>query len=189
MPAARLVRYSVMAPQVGAPSPRLPLLSVAARCPILGARREPILVAAASMRGKEAVQGTNCGVRAEPRPVAERVVPALLECGGQVGSHGVTNVAVDAAHPGYLVAHPFGAQEVGDAIFLHPGLVTVAQTMRCQPGEDRQPGGERGVIGGRLTGVVTPSAVGVVVGDQEPVRSAGLRPSATWAASCPGVAG
>ena len=89
------------------------------------------------MRGKEAVQGTNCGVRAEPQPVAERVVPALLECGGQVASHGGTNVAVDAAHPGDLVAHPFGPQEVGDAIFLTPGLVAVAQTMRGQPGEDR----------------------------------------------------
>lgn len=141
------------------------------------------------VRGEKGVQRGDCGVQAVPRPVTERDIPALLECGGQVGSHGVTNVAVDAAHPGDLVAHPFGAQEVGDAIFLHPGLVTVAQTMRCQPGEDRQPGGERGVIGGRLTGAVTPSAVGVVVGDQEPVRSAGLRPSATWAASCPGVAG
>jgi len=112
-----------------------------------------------------------------------------LECGGQVGSHGGAYVPVDAAHPGDLVAHPFGPQEVGDAIFLHPGLVAVAQAMRGQPGEDWQPGGERGVIGWWLAGAVAPSAGGVMVGDQEPVRSAGLRPSTTWAASGPGVAG
>jgi hypothetical protein len=39
------------------------------------------------------------------------------------------DVSVYSAHPGFLVAEPFGLEYVGDLVFVHPGLVSVPEAV------------------------------------------------------------
>jgi hypothetical protein len=40
--------------------------------------------------------------------------------------------------PGTLMLHPFGPEQIGDACGFHPGLMAEPQTVRHQPGQDRE---------------------------------------------------
>jgi hypothetical protein len=71
-------------------------------------------------------------------------------------------VAVDATHSGYLMTHPLRPEQVTNARFLHPGLMAVPEAVRRQPGQDRQPGRERRILGGRLAAPPALTTVGVV---------------------------
>jgi hypothetical protein len=72
----------------------------------------------------------------DARPFVERGLPKLLQPGHEIRPHPGCDVAVDAAHAGYLVAHTFGLQDVSDAQLVQPSLVAVAQAVRCQAGRN-----------------------------------------------------
>jgi len=61
----------------------------------------------------------------------------------EFGAHPRRDVAVDATHSRYFVAHAFGLEDVPDAKVIKPCLVTVAQPARSQAGAQRQPACER----------------------------------------------
>jgi hypothetical protein len=56
-----------------------------------------------------------------------------LERGSEVCPHGWADVPIDAVHTGHLVAHALGFQDFGNAVFIHPGLVAVAQPWGVTP--------------------------------------------------------
>jgi hypothetical protein len=60
-------------------------------------------------------------------------------------------MAVDPAHAGHFVPHPFRLENVCDAVLVHPGLVAVPQAVRGQAGKHRQPRRQGKVRGGRLS--------------------------------------
>ena len=89
------------------------------------------------------------------RAVAEGFFPPGLEGGCQVVAHPVRGVRVQAAHPRHLVAEPPLGEDLRDAIFGHPGLVTVSQAVSGQAGLDGKPAGKRDV---RRDGLDSPAA-------------------------------
>ena len=76
-------------------------------------------------------------MRVDGRALAQRVHPAGLEGGFQVGAHPLGGVGVEAAHAGHLVAEALLGEDLGDAIFGHPCLVAVPQAVRRQAGFQR----------------------------------------------------
>jgi hypothetical protein len=64
------------------------------------------------------------------RSLTECGVPAFLQNSLEADAHGRADVRVDASHAGDLVAHALGPQQVRDARFLQPRLVTVTQAVR-----------------------------------------------------------
>jgi len=101
-------------------------------------------------RRQECVQDPDWRVRGDARPVAERGLPKLLQSGREGFAHARGDVTVDAAHSGYLMAHALRLQDVTNAQVVQPGLVAVAQAVRCQTGTKRKPGGNRHGLGGLL---------------------------------------
>ena len=78
-------------------------------------------------------------MRVDGRAVAEGFLPPGLEGGRQFVAHPVRGVRVQATHSRHLVAESLLGQDLRDAIFSHPGLVTVSQAMSGQAGLDRKP--------------------------------------------------
>jgi hypothetical protein len=75
----------------------------------------------------------------------ERVVPAGLERGLEVVAHAVGGVGVEAAHSGHLVAEALFGEDLGDAVFGHPGLVAVPEPVRGEALLNGQPASQRRV--------------------------------------------
>jgi hypothetical protein len=59
-------------------------------------------------------------------------------------------VGVQAAHAGDLVAQALLGEDLGDAVFSHPGLVAVPKSVGRQPEFDRQPAGQGRAVGDGL---------------------------------------
>src|SRR5262249_26278385 len=78
--------------------------------------------------------------RGERRALMERGLPDPLQSTSDLLPHRRGDVAVYATHAGHFVAHPFRLQDVTNAEFIEPRLVTVPQPVRRQPGPHRQPG-------------------------------------------------
>jgi len=74
-------------------------------------------------------------------------------------------VPVHAAHAGDLVAYALGPQQVGDPCLLQPGLMAVAQPVRRQRGQHRQPRGQRRILRGHLPRSAAATAARGVVDD------------------------
>jgi hypothetical protein len=89
-------------------------------------------------------------VRADHGTGAQGVFPAGLERGLEVVAHPGRGVGIEAAHAGDLVAEALFGEDLGNAIFGHPGLVAVPQAVRGEAGLDREPAGERCVLGDGL---------------------------------------
>src|SRR6266516_988086 len=87
------------------------------------------------------------GVRVDGGAGSQGLLPAGLEGVFELGAHGVGDVGVDAAHAGDAVAEAAGLEDFADAVFGHPGFVAVAQAVRGEAGPDRQPAGQRSLIG------------------------------------------
>ena len=80
----------------------------------------------------------------------ERSLPKLLRPGHKVRAHPWRDVAVDAAHARYLVAHPLRLQDLAHTQVVQPCLVSVAQAVRCQARTQRKPGSDWHGLGGPL---------------------------------------
>jgi hypothetical protein len=65
-------------------------------------------------------------VRVDGRAVAEGFFPPGLESGCQVVAHAGRGVRVQATHPWHLMTESLLGEDLRDAIFSHPGLVTVS---------------------------------------------------------------
>ena len=89
----------------------------------------------------------------------------------EVVTHPVGGVSVEAAHAGDLVAKALFGEDLGDAVFGHPGLVAVSEAMQGQAGLDREPAGERRAVGNG----VDAAAAGWHVGGQVRAGGAGGR--------------
>jgi hypothetical protein len=59
----------------------------------------------------------------------------------RVVAHPVGGVGVEAAHAGDLVAEALFGEDLGDAVFGHPGLVAVPDAVRGQGWLDGKPAG------------------------------------------------
>lgn len=109
----------------------------------------------------------------------------------EFSAHAWGDVAVDATHSGHLVTHSFGLEDVANTKVIEPGLMTVTQPVRAQPGSQRQPARESGVVAGLSS---RPGAVLAVelVADERPILPkldsavAGRAPPATVLTSDPG---
>jgi hypothetical protein len=55
-------------------------------------------------------------------------------------------VGVEAAHAGDLVAEALLGENLGDAVFGHPGLVAVPEAVQGQAWLDREPAGDGYVV-------------------------------------------
>jgi hypothetical protein len=64
----------------------------------------------------------------------------------EVAAHAVTGVGVEAAHAGDLVAEALFGEDLGDAVFGHPGLVAVPKPVHGQAWLDREPAGDGYVV-------------------------------------------
>ena len=74
------------------------------------------------------------------------VLPAGLERVLQLVAHPVRRVGVEATHAGHLVAEALLGEDLGDAIFGHPRLVAVPESVRRQAGSQREPAGKWGAF-------------------------------------------
>jgi hypothetical protein len=106
-----------------------------------------VLVALAAERVQEFVEQRDRRAPVDGGAGAEGILPAGLERGLEVVAHTVRGVGVEAAHAWYLVAQALLGEDLGDAVLGHPRLVAVPQAVGGQAELDRQPAGQRGVLG------------------------------------------
>ena len=69
-----------------------------------------------------------------PLPVAAAIEPAVLQGGQQRRVHGLGDVGVDASDSGQLVAESLASEWLGDAVFVHPGVVGVSEVVKPDAG-------------------------------------------------------
>ncbi|HLX48995.1 MAG TPA: hypothetical protein VKS82_11735 [Streptosporangiaceae bacterium] len=96
--------------------------------------------------------------------VAQGVFPAGLEGGFEILTHAAGGVGVQAAHAGDFVAQALLGEDLGDAIFSHPGLMAVPQAMGRETEADGQPAGERGGTGDGADAVTARRGEGLAAG-------------------------
>jgi len=82
--------------------------------------------------GDQLVEQRDGRARGDGGAVAERLFPPVLECLFEFVAHAVGHVGVQAAHAGDLVAETLFGEDLGDAVFGHPGLVPVPQAVHRQ---------------------------------------------------------
>jgi hypothetical protein len=73
-----------------------------------------------------------------------------LESSLEIDAHSRAHVPVDTVHSRHLVAHPFGFQNLRDAVLIHPNLKTVPKAVRRYAPKHRQPRGYGHVLSGLL---------------------------------------
>ena len=56
----------------------------------------------------------------------------MLEHRPEFVPHTLADMAVDAVHPGDLMAHPLGLQDVGYAVLVRPRLMAMSEAVRSQ---------------------------------------------------------
>ena len=120
-----------------------------------------------------------CGLnRARSR---SEISQPLLQSGFEGGAHGRAYVPIDAVHAWHLVAHPFGLQDLRNAVFVHPCLKAVPQAMRRHASLDRQPRRHGYVLSGRLPGTFTAALLPSRVCDQHSIHTPRPCPAANRA--------
>jgi hypothetical protein len=81
-------------------------------------------------RGQKFVEQRNGRVGVDGGSSGQRFFPAGLQSDLEIIAHPVRGVRVKAAHAGHLVAETLLGQDLGDAIFSHPGPVAVSEPVR-----------------------------------------------------------